>query len=60
MSFGNVRKHKKFGYYPQELLAPDFVDFHWHLKFRQKMGDELLELVVMVVWCLWFNWNEVS
>ena len=47
-------------FYPQELLAPDFVDFHWHLKFRQKMGDELLELVVMVVWCLWFNCNEVS
>ena len=23
------------------------------------MGDELLELVVMVAWCLWFNCNEV-
>ena len=44
---------------PPELLAPDFVDFLWHLKFRQKMGDKLLELVVMVAWCLWFNRNEV-
>ena len=23
------------------------------------MGDELLELVVTVAWCLWFNYNEV-
>ena len=23
------------------------------------MGDELLELVVMMAWCLWFNCNEV-
>ena len=23
------------------------------------MGDDLLELVVMVAWCLWFNHNEV-
>ena len=46
MSFGNV-------------LVLDFVDLLWHLKFRQKMGDELLELVVMVAWCLWFNCNEV-
>ena len=44
---------------PPELLAPDFVDFLWHLNFRQKMGDKLLELVVMVAWCLWFNCNEV-
>ena len=45
-------------FYPQELLVLDFVDFLWHLKVRQKMGDELLELVVMVAWCLWFNCNE--
>ena len=44
---------------PPELFAPDFVDFLWHLNFRQKMGDKLLELVVMVAWCLWFNCNEV-
>ena len=44
---------------PLELLAPDFMDFLWHLKFRQQMGDELLELVVMEAWCLRFNCNEV-
>ena len=44
---------------PPELLAPNFMDFLLLLKFRQKMGDELLELMVMVAWCLWFNCNEV-
>ena len=38
---------------------PEFVNFLWHLEFRQRMGDDLLELVVMVAWCLWFNRNEV-
>ncbi|KAK9997945.1 hypothetical protein SO802_017548 [Lithocarpus litseifolius] len=38
---------------------PEFVNLLWHLKFRQKMGDDLLELVVLVSWCLWFNRNEV-
>nr|XP_023924678.1 uncharacterized protein LOC112036084 [Quercus suber] len=38
---------------------PEFVDFLWHLKFKQRMGDDLLEPVIMVVWCLWFNRNEV-
>ena len=38
---------------------PEFVDFLWYLKFGQKMRDDLLELVVMVAWCLWFNHNEV-
>ena len=37
----------------------EFVDFLWHLKFKQRMGDDLLELVIMVAWCLWFNCNEV-
>ena len=23
------------------------------------MGDELLELMVILAWCLWFNHNEV-
>ena len=44
---------------PPELLAPNFVDYLWYLKFRQKMGDELLELMVILAWCLWFNHNEV-
>ena len=38
---------------------PEFLDFLWYLKFGQKMRDDLLELVVMVAWCLWFNRNEV-
>ena len=29
------------------------------MKFKQRMGDDLLELVIMVAWCLWFNCNEV-
>ena len=36
----------------------EFVDLLRHLKFRQRKGDDLLELVVMVAWCLWFNRNE--
>ncbi|XP_050241300.1 uncharacterized protein LOC126690220 [Quercus robur] len=28
-------------------------------EFRQRMGDDLLELVIMVAWYLWFNRNEV-
>lgn len=43
---------------PLELLALDFMDYLWHLKFRQKIGYELLELVV-AAWCIWFNRNEV-
>lgn len=43
---------------PLELLALDFMDYLWHLKFRQKIGYKLLELVV-VAWCIWFNRNEV-
>ena len=39
---------------------PEFVDFLWYLKFGQKMRDDLLELVVMVAWCLWFIHNEVK
>ncbi|XP_075670069.1 uncharacterized protein LOC142639814 [Castanea sativa] len=43
----------------QGLAFPAFVDFIWHLIFRVRVGQELLELVAMVAWCMWFNMNEV-
>ncbi|XP_065628784.1 uncharacterized protein LOC112036084 [Quercus suber] len=43
MYYGIVKKRKRFG---------SFL-------FKQRMGDDLLEPVIMVVWCLWFNRNEV-
>ncbi|XP_030959022.1 uncharacterized protein LOC115980967 [Quercus lobata] len=36
----------------------EFVDLLWHLKFVEQQGDEILELVITVAWCLWFNINE--
>ena len=47
---------------PFEVRGANFLEFVGllrHLKFRQRKGDDLLELVVMVAWCLWFNRNEV-
>ena len=37
----------------------EFRDILWYLKFGQHMDDELLGLVIMVVWCIWFNRNVV-
>ena len=31
----------------------------WYLKFGQHMNDELLRLVIMMAWCMWFNRNVV-
>nr|POE80305.1 hypothetical protein CFP56_14071 [Quercus suber] len=36
----------------------EFVDLLWHLKCVEQQGDEILEVVITVAWCLWFNINE--
>ena len=41
------------------LEFQEFQDFLWHLKFRQRVDEELLGLVCTVAWCLWFSMNEV-
>ena len=38
---------------------PDFIDLLWHLQFSQRVGNELLELVITVAWSMWFNRNAV-
>ena len=37
----------------------DFIDLLWHLQFFQRVGNELLELVITVAWSMWFNRNAV-
>ena len=43
-----------------KLAFPEFVDFLWHLIFGIRLVQELLELVVMVAWCMWFNRSEAQ
>ena len=38
----------------------DFIDLLWHLQFFQRVGNELLELVITVAWSMWFNRNVVQ
>ena len=33
---------------------------HWHLKFVQQMGNDLLELVIATSWSMWLNRNVVQ
>ena len=43
------------------------MDLLWYLKFVQRVGDELLELIITIAWCMcmcmcmcmWYNRNEV-
>lgn len=35
-----------------------FADFLWYLIFVQHFNQELLELTVMISWCMWFNRNR--
>ena len=37
------------------LVFPKFVDLLWHLKFSQRVGDDTLELVLMIAWNIWYN-----
>uniref|UniRef100_A0A7N2KMP7 Reverse transcriptase zinc-binding domain-containing protein n=1 Tax=Quercus lobata TaxID=97700 RepID=A0A7N2KMP7_QUELO len=41
------------------LVFPEFIEFLWHLKFGKCMGDDVLEFVIMVAWCIWYNRNAV-
>ena len=52
MYYGIVRKRRRFGsflVFPLKSVGPIFQKlwiFLWHLKSGQRMGDDLLELVV--------------
>lgn len=39
------------------LRFQEFVDFLWHLKFVQHMGNDVLELAITIAWSIWFNRN---
>ena len=36
----------------------EFIDLIWHLIFVQHVGKELLELIVTIAWCMWYNRNK--
>ena len=40
------------------MVFSSFANFLWHLKFGLCLGNELLELVAMVAWSVWFSRNE--
>ncbi|KAL0014901.1 hypothetical protein SO802_001970 [Lithocarpus litseifolius] len=35
-----------------------FADLLWYLIFIQHFGQDVLELTVMISWCMWFNCNR--
>ena len=41
------------------VLYREFVDLIWYLMFVQHVRDEVLEMVFMIVWCMWYNRNAV-
>ena len=41
------------------ILYQEFVDLIWYLTFVQHVRDEVLEMVFMIVWCMWYNINAV-
>ena len=36
----------------------DFIDFIWYLMFVQHAGCDLLELILSMAWCMWYNRNK--
>lgn len=34
-------------------VFPEFIDLLWHLKFGQRLGEEIMELVIIVAWGIW-------
>ena len=40
------------------MVFSSFANFLWHLKFGLCLSNELLELVAMVAWSVWFSRNE--
>ena len=39
------------------LVFHEFMDLLWHLKFSQRVGDDTLELILMLAWNIWYNRN---
>lgn len=37
----------------------DFVNWLWYLIYKKHVGNDLLELIVTITWCMWFNRNKV-
>lgn len=35
------------------MVFPEFIDLLWHLKFGQRLGEEIMEIVIMVAWGIW-------
>ena len=44
----------------QGIYYQGFVDLVWYLIFIQHAEDDTLEMIFMVVWCMWFNRNVVQ
>ncbi|XP_030936422.1 uncharacterized protein LOC115961615 [Quercus lobata] len=38
----------------------DFMDFLWNLLFKQHMGTELIKLLIIMAWSVWFNHNKTQ
>ena len=36
----------------------EFVDLLWHLIFIQRVGEDMLELVITIFWCMFYNRNN--
>ena len=36
----------------------DFIDLIWYLISRQHMGQDVLELIITIAWCMWYNRNR--
>jgi len=37
----------------------EFIDLLWHLRFVQHVGNDVLELIITIAWCIWYNKNQV-
>ena len=44
----------------QGIHYQEFVNQVWYLIFVQHTGDDTLEMIFMVAWCIWFNRNVVQ
>ncbi|XP_023907624.1 uncharacterized protein LOC112019319 [Quercus suber] len=42
----------------QGVYYRDFIDLIWYLIFVKHAGRELLELILSVAWCMWYNRNK--
>ena len=37
----------------------EFMDLMWYLIFVLHFGNDILEMLLMIAWCVWFNRNVV-